>query len=284
MRSKIILPVFVVMLLFGCTPQPNNSDLPAPVFTLTPASTATATVTPVATGESVSESTATVYSELLAVCSPLPMWKSYEELEESITNPFHPPPLGSDDPHHGVDFSQLAGEGGYAVPGADVQAVLSGKIAAVLPERFPYGLAVLVETTMQEIPDELVKQIGIPDPLPVRSVTSALTCPPINASNQTTSKSLSLYLLYAHLSTVAELEVGEEVECGDALGKVGSTGNALNPHLHLEMRVGPSGLSIPSMAHYDSSATAEEMAAYCQWRVEGTFVPIDPLPLLQTLP
>jgi murein DD-endopeptidase MepM/ murein hydrolase activator NlpD len=41
---------------------------------------------------------------------------------------------------------------------------------------------------------------------------------------------------YAHLSTI-EVQAGDEVEAGDQLGAVGSTGNSTGPHLHLEIRV-----------------------------------------------
>ena len=58
------------------------------------------------------------------------------------------------------------------------------------------------------------------------------------------------------------------------------SGNALNPHLHLEARVGPAGTRLDSMAHYDSSASPAEMAAYCLWRVSGAFQRINPLQLL----
>ncbi|RPI22437.1 MAG: hypothetical protein EHM70_23795 [Chloroflexota bacterium] len=76
------------------------------------------------------------------------------------------------------------------------------------------------------------------------------------------------------------LETGDEVACGQPLGAVGGSGNALNPHLHLETRLGPGGALIGSLAHYDSSASLLEMNRYCTWRVSGLFQILDPRRLL----
>ena len=90
----------------------------------------------------------------------------------------------------------------------------------------------------------------------------------------------SLYILYAHLENEIELQPGDWVTCGQAIGTVGSSGNALNPHLHFETRVGPAAMRFSSMAHYDNSATLEEMSSYCLWRISGLFQMIDPLQVI----
>ena len=46
----------------------------------------------------------------------------------------------------------------------------------------------------------------------------------------------TLFTLYAHLDKI-DVQVGREVQAGDSLGRVGSTGVALGAHLHFEVRV-----------------------------------------------
>jgi len=48
---------------------------------------------------------------------------------------------------------------------------------------------------------------------------------------------LGLYTMYFHLSEIA-VEPGQNVERGDVLGRVGSTGRASGPHLHWGVRLG----------------------------------------------
>ena len=96
--------------------------------------------------------------------------------------------------------------------------------------------------------------------------------------------SRSLYLFYAHLLDAPTFELAETVDCGQLLGKIGQSGNALNPHLHLEARVGPSGARFESMAHYSGGITEVEMRNYCAWRVSGVFQLLDPMRVLGLLP
>lgn len=51
------------------------------------------------------------------------------------------------------------------------------------------------------------------------------------------SVNVPIYTLYAHLSSV-EVSVGQTVQAGDMIGKVGLSGAAIGSHLHFEVRLG----------------------------------------------
>ena len=217
----------------------------------------------------------------MQVCSPLE-GIPFEQLAGMVTNPYNPPPPGSDDPHEGIDLSEMLPDTRIAIPGRTVQAVLGGRVAAVIIDRFPYGNAIFVETDLAALPAGLESALALPTPDPSPPPPGALTCPeppdtPGLDLSGTGSSGRSLYVVYAHLEQAPAFQVGDPISCGQALGTVGMTGNALNPHLHLEIRSGPAGVQFPSMAHYDVSASLEEMAAYCAWRVSGKFQLVDPL-------
>lgn len=209
------------------------------------------------------------------VCSPL-AGVGLDQLAGMIVNPYHPPKLGSDDPHQGVDLAQLSSPNGIALTGMTVQAVLSGKVAGLALDRFPYGNMLMIETPLDESLYSTLPRLTVPTPLPERLPAGALTCPEMNLDPATSGKPRSLYVLYAHMQNPLSVELGDEVSCGRQIGEIGSSGNALNPHLHIEVRVGPSGQTFESMAHYDPSASTTEMAAYCTWRVSGVYQTIDP--------
>jgi murein DD-endopeptidase MepM/ murein hydrolase activator NlpD len=217
------------------------------------------------------------------VCSPLDGIKA-ADLASHIVNPFHPPLPGSDDPHQGVDLADLIPGSGVARAGRNVQAVLAGRVASVIHDRFPYGNAILVETRLKGLPAAWLKTLQLPTPAPTLPPRSALTCPTPQAPEIWDLAQRSLYLLYAHMQQAPAWQPGEMVSCGEKLGAVGSSGNALNPHLHLEARLGPAGADFVSMAHYITSASPAEMRAYCDWRVSGLFQLIDPMRIFASAP
>lgn len=277
-----ILQIFIfgaLLLLAACQPRAATT---APMDAPTAAPTVTHTLPTVT--ETATAPVPTPTAAPLAFCSPLQGF-GQADLLARISNPFDPPAPGSDMPHQGVDIGDYdpAGAARMAVPGRGVLAALPGTVALVQPERFPYGAAVIVETPLEALPAELQAQYQALEDWPPRSPNDALTCPPPPEPFQWDESGQSLYVLYAHLGSTTNLNVGDEVACGQALGTVGQSGNALAPHLHFEARIGPAGARLGSLAHYDVSASAQEMAAYCEWRVSGSFRWVDPVEILKSL-
>ena len=213
------------------------------------------------------------------VCSPLQSIP-IDQIAAAVTNPYNPPPPGSDMPHAGVDISDLIPGTQIARPGMPIQAALPGLVAMAQPDRFPFGNAALIETPLDQLPPAWVEALHLPAPLSWPPPKSALTCPEGILKRTWDTARRSLYVLYAHMQAAPVLKTGKDVTCGQAIGVVGKSGNALNPHLHLEVRIGPAGARFTSMAHYDNSATLEEMAGYCAWSVSGLFQVVDPLAVL----
>lgn len=210
------------------------------------------------------------------VCSPL-LNIAISELESHVVNPFNPPRLGSDDPHQGVDLAILSTPDRIALAGAPVQAVFSGRVAARIQDRFPYGNGILIETELENIGIPWQESHQLPTLAPTLPPHPSLTCPQTGELGGWDQDVRSLYLLYAHLQSPPEYQIGEIISCGEVIGVIGQSGNALNPHMHLELRIGPAGASFPGIAHYETRATPVEMEAYCIWRVSGLFQLLDPL-------
>lgn len=257
---------------------------PAPMAEITPTampleSSATASPQPQSTPLPTSTATALPVPQ---ICSPLEGY-TLEQLREQISNDYHPPGAGSDDPHQGIDFADFSSTDKIAVTGMPVLAVTGGTVAAVLKDRFPYGNAVIVEVPLAGWDPAWVAGLQLPEALTELHSDGALTCPEPPALPADRSRR-SVYILYAHLLEAPQVNPGQAVTCGQALGKVGQSGNALSPHLHIEVRVGPAGMLWDSLAHYDVSASPAEMGAYCQWRVSGAFQTINPLCVLADCP
>ena len=214
---------------------------------------ATITVQPVIESTSPT-ATLGVSPQIFMLCSPLEE-QNLGKLSEIVSSPYDPPPVGKDDRHQGVDFAYYNRGERKSIEGEIVQSILPGKVVTVIDNRLPYGNSIVIETSKEYLPPELIEDLGLgPDE--------------------------SLYSLYAHLIAPINLSVGKHVLCADPLGQVGSTGyNIPVAHLHLETRIGPADYVIGIMAFYDTQATSHEMDAYRVWRVSGTFRHFDPMVL-----
>ena len=276
----VILMALFTLLVTACgTQTPAFTNTPFWTDTLIPSETATITPSPAPPTPTLSP-TVWIPTETPGpvVCSPLE-GVEIPDLAGLITNIYAPPRPGSDDPHQGVDLSDIDPVYQIALEGRRVHAVMDGVVAGVIEDRFPYGNAVIVESPLELLPAELKGAIQLPTPAPPRQGHPSLTCPESENPSDWDESHRSLYLIYAHLKDAPILQVGEAVICGQALNAVGNSGNSLNPHLHLEVRVGPSGASFDSMAHYTGSASIQEMHNYCLWRVSETFQLMDPMQL-----
>lgn len=225
------------------TPTPTSAPLInlAPTSTHIPSPTSSLTPTPSLTPFPISQ-----------ICTPL---QDHElaRISEYISHPFADP-IGSnlETGHHGVDFSYYSKDGsGPPIDGNPVQSMLTGKIVGIGINRLPYGNMLVIETPFENLPETVIELFDI-------------------------QAGRSLYLLYAHMLASPSHTLGQPINCGALLGHVGNSGFSGNPHLHLETRVGSSGLDLPTMIFYDTTATLEEQAAYKEWRSSDTFKLFDP--------
>lgn len=281
-----IIILLIIIFGSGCNPSPElvneEPSLIDPSKTLTfPAETKAATITPSPTTMLALDPTITLAPTINApgFSSPLEGF-SVDELVGMISNLYNPPAPGSDDPHQGVDFSVVDPEYGYATKGAAVQSILGGKVVVVINDRFPYGNSIVVETSFEDLPTSWQNYLQNLDRPALFGTNPVLTCPEGWDQVQNEVDSLSLYILYAHLDEKPNHTAGDQMEAGNLVGTIGDSGNALAPHIHIEMRYGISGSLAGTMAHYDVTASENEMATYCRWRVSGLYRVLNPLDLL----
>ena len=192
---------------------------------------------------------------LAEMCSPLSGY-SFDELTQIVSSPFIAPRPGKDDGHHGTDFAHYQFGDRTTIAGEPVAAMFDGLVAAAITASWPYGNFVIIETGVEGLPDGFVEAYDVP--------TGA-----------------SVYHLYAHLEDPPGLAIGEHVDCGEIFGLVGNSGWSGNYHLHLEIRLGPSGAVFKSMAYYLTTTTVDERANYESWRFGGDFVPVDPVEVIE---
>jgi hypothetical protein len=138
----------------------------------------------------------------------------------------------------------------------------------------------LIETPLDTLPQNVIHSIKIPTQPIGTVINNKLNCPDLSKDKwNTTSK--SLYTIYGHMVSAPGFKVGDLIQAGQNIGFVGNSGLSSAPHLHLEMRIGPSGSTFTSMGHYDPTTTEEDRHNYCNWRVSGVFQMFDPMQLLK---
>jgi murein DD-endopeptidase MepM/ murein hydrolase activator NlpD len=277
--------------LSACTPASQSPPAASPTFLptltlITPSVTikpATATLNPSTPTFTPLSPTATfTATPQVEVCSPL-QGVSLGELPQIVTNAFDPPRPGLDDGHHGVDLAFYRFGDRVGMLGVPVLSVLPGRVAAAVKDRPPYGNMIIIETPLESVPATWEAALQLPTLAPTVTPPN-LTCPVQPDFANLDVNRRSLYLLYAHMNKPSPLKPGQPVACGNPLGEVGTTGNSVNPHLHLEVRIGPAGARFDGMAHYIGNATTQEMLNYCAWRVSGLFQMTDPMKLLSQTP
>jgi murein DD-endopeptidase MepM/ murein hydrolase activator NlpD len=194
-------------------------------------------------------------SAISDICSPLEE-HALDELAQIISAPYDPPPAGKEQRHHGTDFSYYRRGERTSILGVGVQSVLDGVVVARGEETFPYGNFLIIETRQENVPVWLQDEIEL-------------------------TGEMSLYLLYAHMQDAPRVNLGEPISSCQLIGNVGASGNAVEPHLHLEARLGPAGRSFPDgLAFYHTQTTEEQRENYTAWRTGGDYMHFDPMIIL----
>ena len=268
--KRFCLLVFV-LILSACRPVVATStsipatETPAPSNTPVPTATSTTTEIP---------PSLTPTTEPFIVCSPLED-ETFDSLSLILTKGIElPAHFGQDFGHPGLDFAYFQRGDRASIQGIEIHAILSGTVALTLEDNYPYGYTVMIETPLKSLPADMQAALmegylAVPD-----DVEYQYNCPDV--PTPTLTSEYSLYHLYAHMEEPPDFAPGDSVTCGQLLGTVGNTGWSSNPHLHLETRLGPSGLDIPTMAHYEAAVTEEQMSNYCLWRSSGYYQVVDP--------
>ncbi len=265
--EALLLPTETIALLETATPPllalKRDTPTVAATPTRTPRRTATAlpalaTATWTAAPSDTPRPTTTQPPDFI-LCSPL-LHYPLANLPKVVADPYRPPLPGSDDRHHGVDFTfhSLAGTRS-SIEGVGVLSVMDGRVAAALSDTFPYGNLLIVETPHQRLPPELAARLGIP-------------------------QEKSLYVLYAHLQDAPLVSLGETVSACQMVARVGKSGNTEAAHLHLETRTGPPNWVFEGMSAFIGTVSPQERRNYDLWRTSGVFQHFDPMLLLVPWP
>jgi murein DD-endopeptidase MepM/ murein hydrolase activator NlpD len=105
---------------------------------------------------------------------------------------------GQREPHHGVEFPNPQGVPVIAAAGGEVVFAGDDSTNPISPWKGVYGNVVVLKHLYVDLP---------------------------------------IFTVYGHLSEV-DVKVGQQVDAGEEIGKVGATGAAIGSHLHFEVRLG----------------------------------------------
>lgn len=199
---------------------------------------------------------------------------TFDDLVSITSKAYETPWPGNDFSHPGVDFAY------YGIEGLGVTAAMEGEVVTILDDKAPYGHVVIIETSLEEIDPRLVESLMLPEIIPTVIPDPRMNCPTGELSYKLDTEKRSLYILYGHLKNSVTLQIGEIVSCGQQVGEVGNTGWSSNPHLHFEVRVGPSGARFESMEYGTLQGSQIEKYNYCTWRASNLFQSIEPMRLL----
>lgn len=104
--------------------------------------------------------------------------------------------------------------------GLPIHAVLPGRVIAALPEQFPYGYTIIIETPLSHLNPQWISRLNLPQPLDPPVENPGLDCPPFEVPPVWDFDHLSIYTLYAHMVEPPGLTVGQQAACGDVLGGI----------------------------------------------------------------
>jgi len=275
-QSNIVIPNQVLMTAEASFSTPTNSNFPveptAPILiesTLIPTQTITLQFSPTTTASKTNTMTPTPSNTPTRTPTPTatPILAVYdskmntpiqgvglEELKLIISQKFNVPNIKQDSGHHGVDLGSYDFKG-KNLSGDPIHSVFSGKVAGMTTDRPPLGNNIIIETPYDLIPVELSTRYNV---VPGQS----------------------LYQLYGHMLEAPVFQIGDKINGGQRIGRIGKSQTA-EAHLHLEFRIGPSDQTFAGMAYYSTDATQMEKDTYLRWRISGQFIPYDPMGWLE---
>ena len=275
MKKYCWLLSLLILVVSSCTGQaeaPTATAVPLPSETSTLVPIPTSTVTP----------TATPLPLISGACSPLQAI-DLSDLRLITSNPFifkYPFSEGPDGDknHPAVDLGFYTFKSLTTDDNHPIQALLPGTVATIANNRFPYGNMVMIETPLDSLSPDLIKQLQISKPFSEDEIKTRSSCQPDQTRISWSTSSKSIYTLYAHMKNLPTLHPGDQIQCGEVVGAIGATGNSSVSieHLHLEVRVGPSNAKFGTISAYGTDSTDEERYNYCIWALSEVFQPVNP--------